>query len=60
MPEIQLTLLVGTYALAHALGRGAMTEHVRGFRAHLPRDFPFAASILAHHRVGATQSLVRQ
>ena len=40
MPEIRLTLLVGTYALAHVLGRGAMTEQVRGFRQHLPRYFP--------------------
>jgi uracil-DNA glycosylase len=39
MPEIRLTLLVGTYALAHVLGRGAMTERVRGFRALLPRYF---------------------
>jgi uracil-DNA glycosylase len=39
MPEIRLTLLVGTYALTHVLGRGSMTEQVRGFRAHLPRHF---------------------
>ena len=39
MPDIRLTLLVGTYALSHVLGRGAMTEHVRGFRAYLPRYF---------------------
>jgi uracil-DNA glycosylase len=39
MPEIRLTLLVGSYALAPVLGRGAMTEHVRGFRAYLPRYF---------------------
>ena len=39
MPAVTLTLLVGSYALAHVLGRGAMTEHVRGFRAHLPRYF---------------------
>jgi uracil-DNA glycosylase len=39
MPEIRLTLLVGTYALSHVLGRGAMTAHVRDFRAHLPRCF---------------------
>ena len=39
MPEIRLTLLVGTYALTHVLGRGAMTEYVRGFRTHLPRYF---------------------
>lgn len=39
MPAIRLTLLVGSYSLAHVLGRGAMTEHVRNFRAHLPRYF---------------------
>ena len=60
MPEIRLTLLVGTYALTHVLGRGAMTEQVRDFRAHLPRYFAAAASVLAHHRLGAPQSLVRR
>ena len=35
-----LTLLVGTYALTHVLGRGSMTELVRGFRTYLPRYFP--------------------
>lgn len=40
MPQVRLTLLVGTYAQAYALGRGAMTERVRGFRAFLPRYFP--------------------
>jgi uracil-DNA glycosylase len=40
MPEIRLTLLVGIYALTHTLGAGPMTEHVRGFRDHLPRYFP--------------------
>ena len=39
MPQIRLTLLVGTYAIHHVLGGGAMTEQVRGFRAHLPRYF---------------------
>jgi uracil-DNA glycosylase len=39
MPDIRLTLLVGTYALTHVLGRGAMTERVRSFRAHLPAYF---------------------
>jgi uracil-DNA glycosylase len=39
MPDMRLTLLVGSYALVHALGRGAMTQHVRGFRAYLPRYF---------------------
>ncbi|HET8996885.1 MAG TPA: uracil-DNA glycosylase family protein [Acetobacteraceae bacterium] len=40
MPQIRLTLLVGSYALAHTLGPGAMTERVRGFRDLLPRYFP--------------------
>jgi uracil-DNA glycosylase len=39
MPELRLTLLVGSYALTHVLGRGAMTEQVRDFRTHLPRYF---------------------
>jgi len=40
MPNIRLTLLVGTYSLTHVLGRGAMTDYVRNFRAHLPGHFP--------------------
>jgi uracil-DNA glycosylase len=40
MPEIRLTLLVGSYALSHVLGRGSMTEQVRAFRQYLPRYFP--------------------
>ena len=40
MPNIRLTLLVGGYALAGALGKGAMTERVRAFREHLPERFP--------------------
>ena len=40
MPEIRLTLLVGIYAQAHTLGRGAMTDNVRRFREYLPRYFP--------------------
>jgi uracil-DNA glycosylase len=39
MPAIRLTLLVGSYALTNALGRGAMTDRVRGFRAYLPAYF---------------------
>ncbi len=39
MPDIRLTLLVGIYAQALVLGRGAMTPRVQGFRAHLPRHF---------------------
>jgi len=40
MPGIRLTLLVGSYALTHSLGRGAMTGRVRAFGDHLPRYFP--------------------
>lgn len=40
MPDIRLTLLVGGYAQAYALGKGAMTERVGAFREHLPRYFP--------------------
>ena len=40
MPAIRLTLLVGSYALVHVLGKGAMTERVRAFREYLPRYFP--------------------
>jgi uracil-DNA glycosylase len=36
MPEIRRTLLVGTYAQARILGKGAMTDRVRAFRDHLP------------------------
>jgi uracil-DNA glycosylase len=40
MPNIRLTLLVGTYAQNAALGPGRMTDRVRGFRAYLPTRFP--------------------
>lgn len=36
MPDIRLTLLVGSYAQARAVGKGTMTERVRAFREHLP------------------------
>lgn len=39
MPEIRLTLLVGTYAQARLLGKGAMTERVRDFRDHLTAGY---------------------
>ena len=32
MPEVRLTLLVGSYALRRRLGKGAMTDRVRRFR----------------------------
>ena len=40
MPAIRLTLLVGSYALAHRLGRGPMSARVAAFRDYLPRYFP--------------------
>ena len=39
-PNIPLTLLVGSYAIARTLGPGAMTEHVRTFRDYVPRYLP--------------------
>ncbi len=39
MPAVRLTLLVGSYAQALRLGRGAMTVRVQGFRTFLPRYF---------------------
>ena len=40
MPDLGLTLLVGTFAQTHALGRGNITERVIGFRNYLPTIFP--------------------
>lgn len=40
MPDIRLTLLVGTYAQAAALGKSAMTDRVRAFASTLPRLLP--------------------
>ena len=40
MPQLRLTLLVGSYAQVGALGPGAMTDRVRAWRDHLPRYFP--------------------
>ncbi len=40
MPDLRLTLLVGTYAQDHVLGRGKMNERVRNFRGNLPDVFP--------------------
>jgi uracil-DNA glycosylase len=40
MPQIRLTLLVGSYALRHRLGKGAMTERVRQFRELGPAIVP--------------------
>lgn len=38
MPDVRLTLLIGSYALAHYLGRGTMTDLVRD-QPGLPRFF---------------------
>jgi len=40
MPNIELTLVIGTYAMARLLGKGAMADHVRHFRNHLPDRIP--------------------
>jgi uracil-DNA glycosylase len=40
MPELHLTLLVGSYAQAHVLGAGRMGDRVRNFRQYLPKYLP--------------------
>lgn len=40
MPQVRLTLLVGSYALQHRLGKGAMTDRVRQFRQLGPAIVP--------------------
>jgi uracil-DNA glycosylase len=40
MPQVGLTLLVGSYALRHRLGKGAMTDRVRQFRDLGPALIP--------------------
>jgi uracil-DNA glycosylase len=40
MPQVRLTLLVGSYALRHRLGMGAMTDRVRRFREFGPAIVP--------------------
>jgi len=40
MPALRLTLLIGTYAQVHVLGRGKMADRVMGFREYLPKHFP--------------------
>lgn len=40
MPDLRLTLLVGSYAQTDAFGPGKMTERVIGFRDYLPANFP--------------------
>ena len=40
MPDIRLTLLVGSYAQHHVLGPGKVEDRVRHYRDFLPRYFP--------------------
>lgn len=40
LPEVRLTLLVGSHAQQHVLGPGAITPRVRNFRDYLPAYFP--------------------
>jgi uracil-DNA glycosylase len=40
MPDLRLTLLVGTHAQTDVLGRGKMTDRVMGFQQYLPTFFP--------------------
>lgn len=37
---LRLTLLVGSYAIAHTLGPGPVAPRVRDFQRYLPRHFP--------------------
>ena len=43
MPQVRLTLLIGSYAQAHYLGtrrRATLTETVRAYREYLPEHVP--------------------
>ena len=40
MPDLRLTLLLGTHAQTDVLGAGKMTERVMSFRDYLPTIFP--------------------
>jgi uracil-DNA glycosylase len=40
LPQLRLTLLIGSYAQQHVLGPGAMTPRVRSFGDYLPEYFP--------------------
>jgi uracil-DNA glycosylase len=40
LPQIRLTLLVGSHAIEHYLGPGAMTERVARWRDFLPETLP--------------------
>ena len=58
MPEIQLTLLVGSYAQVGALGAGG-DDRQGAALAHLSAAlFPAAPSVLAHRGLGKAQPVV--
>ncbi|KON65088.1 uracil DNA glycosylase superfamily protein [Komagataeibacter europaeus] len=40
MPDIRLTLVVGSYAQLHILGKGRVSDRSLDFRRYLPRYFP--------------------
>ena len=40
LPQVRLTLLIGTYAQNHVLGPAAITSRVRNFQNYLPQYFP--------------------
>ncbi len=40
LPDLRLTLLVGSYAINHVLGAGRVADRVRAFRQYLPAFFP--------------------
>lgn len=40
LPEVRLTVLLGTYAQNHVLGPGTLATRVRNFRDYLPHYFP--------------------
>jgi uracil-DNA glycosylase len=40
LPNVRLTLLVGSYAQQHVLGPGPITLRVKNFRDYLPDYFP--------------------
>ncbi len=40
MPDLRLTLLVGSHAQVHVLGPGRMVDRVRSFRHYLPTYLP--------------------
>ena len=40
MPNLRLTLAVGSYAISRLIGPGAMTAQVQAFRTHLPAMLP--------------------